>query len=71
MSEKNENRAEQLSLARIHAVLGFVSAGMIGQITSVEALSPLLRSAVWWFGLSILLNVFFLHNGIRSLFAAL
>ncbi len=58
MPESNGNKVDQVSLARIHAVLGIVSAGMIGQIISVDHLSPLLRSAVWWFGTSLLLNVF-------------
>ena len=59
METNLERREGRLTLARVHSVLAAISVVMIGQITSVNPITPQLQCAAWYFGASILLNTFF------------
>jgi hypothetical protein len=58
MGTNLEQRGDRLTLARVHAVLGVASAGMVTQITPINPLSFSLERAVWMFSASISLNAF-------------
>jgi len=59
MGTNLEHREERVTYARVHAVLAGTSVIMIGQITSANPITPQLRTAVWFFGASLLLNTLF------------
>ena len=61
MGRNLEQRHERISLARVHAVCATISVMLIAQLASVNTITPQLHIAVWFFGASVLLNVYFFN----------